>query len=219
MEYLSGSGFCDAAGVSRETYDKLSLYVDLLIKWQGHINLVSPRSLKDVWRRHMFDSVQILSHVSGDNASLLDLGSGAGFPGLVLSILGVENVVLVEPSQKKCSFLKEVVRQTGCGATVFSGRAEEYPVLKLASYITSRALAPLGVLLSMSHPLLAEGGRCLFLKGESYEQELTRSQKRWSMEVEIHPSNAKQLDSGGAAYQQSSYGVLLEIRNLSPRDQ
>jgi 16S rRNA (guanine527-N7)-methyltransferase len=219
MEYLSGSGFCDVAGVSRETYDKLSLYVDLLIKWQGHINLVSPGSLKDVWRRHVFDSIQILSHVSGDQASLLDLGSGAGFPGLVLSILGVESVVLVESNQKKCSFLKEVVRQTGCGASVFAGRAEEYPVLKLANYITSRALAPLEALLSMSHPLLADGGRCLFLKGESYEQELTRSQKRWSMEVEIHPSNAKQLDSGGAAYQRSSYGVLLDIRNLSPRDQ
>jgi 16S rRNA (guanine527-N7)-methyltransferase len=218
MEYLSGPGFCDAAGVSRETYDRLSLYVALLTKWQGHINLVSPGSLKDVWRRHMFDSAQMLSHVSNKRTRLLDLGSGAGFPGLVLSILGVANVVLVESNQKKCSFLKEVARQTASSAEVFGGRAEEYPALKSADCITSRALASLDALLLMSYPLLANGGRCLFLKGESYEQELTQSRKRWSMDVKIHPSNAKELETVSAVYKQPSYGVLLEIRNLSPRD-
>ena len=218
MEYLYGPGFCDATGVSRETYEKLSLYVALLTRWQGHVNLVSPGSLKDVWRRHMFDSAQILSRVSNKQTRLLDLGSGAGFPGLVLSILGAANVVLVESNQKKCTFLKEIARQTASNATVFAGRAEEYPVLKSAGYITARALASLDALLLMSYPLLASGGRCLFLKGESYEQELTQSRKRWSMDVEIHPSNAKELETAGAVYKQSSYGVLLEIRNLSPRD-
>jgi 16S rRNA (guanine527-N7)-methyltransferase len=219
MEYLSGPGFCDAAGVSRETYDKLSLYVSLLTKWQEHINLVSPGSLKDVWRRHMFDSAQLLSHVSGKQTRLVDLGSGAGFPGLVLSILGVADVVLVESNQKKCSFLKEVARQTASHAAVFVGRVEEYPEFNSANYITSRALASLDVLLLMSHPLLANGGRCLFLKGKSYEQELTQSRKRWNMDVTIHPSNAKELETRGVVYRQPSYGVLLEIRNLSPRGQ
>ena len=219
MEYLSGPGFCSAAGVSRETYDKLSLYASLLTKWQGHINLVSPDSLKDVWRRHMFDSAQIFSHVSNKQTRLVDLGSGAGFPGLVLSIMGVAGVVLVESSQKKCSFLKEVVRQTASCATVFVGRVEEYPELNSADYITSRALASLDALLLMSAPLLANGGRCLFLKGARYEQELTQSRKRWSMDVTIHPSNAKELEIRGAVYRQPSSGVLLEIRNLSPRDQ
>ena len=219
MEYLSGPGFCDAAGVSRETYDKLSLYVSLLTKWQEHINLVSSGSLKDVWRRHMFDSAQVFPHVSGKQPRLVDLGSGAGFPGLVLSILGVADVVLVESNQKKCSFLKEVVRQTASCATVFVGRVEEYPELNSADYITSRALASLDALLLMSAPLLANGGRCLFLKGARYEQELTQSRKRWSMDVTIHPSNAKELETRGAVYRQPSSGVLLEIRNFSPRDQ
>ena len=127
MEYLSGPGFCNAAGVSRETYDKLSLYVALLTKWQGHVNLVSPGSLKDVWRRHMFDSAQILSRVSNKQTRLLDLGSGAGFPGLVLSILGVANVVLVESNQKKCSFLKEVARQTASSPRFLRGEPKSTP--------------------------------------------------------------------------------------------
>ena len=166
----------------------------------------------------MFDSAQVFSHVSGKQTRLVDLGSGAGFPGLVLSIMGVAGVVLVESSQKKCSFLKEVVRQTASCATVFVGRVEEYPELNTADYITSRALASLDALLLMSAPLLANGGRCLFLKGARYEQELTQSRKRWSMDVTIHPSNAKELETRDVVYRQPSSGVLLEIRNLSPRD-
>ena len=183
------------------------------------MNLVGPNSLKDVWRRHMFDSFQILSHVLDKKNDTLDLGSGAGFPGLALSIMGATNVVLIESNKKKCSFLKEVVRQTACGAEVFAGRVGEYPMLKSARHITSRALASLEVLLVMSHPLLSNDGRCLFLKGESYEQELTQARKRWSMDVQIHPSNANELETCGDGDKLPSYGVLLEIRNLSPRDQ
>ena len=106
MENLSGADFHSATGVSRETLDKLSLYVDLLIKWQGQINLVGQSSLGGVWGRHMLDSAQIFTYIINQNKSLLDLGSGAGFPGLVLSIMGVSNIVLIESSQKKCAFLK-----------------------------------------------------------------------------------------------------------------
>lgn len=218
MGYLSGPGFHSKTGVSRETLDKLSLYVDLLIKWQGQINLVGPNSLKDVWARHMLDSAQIFPYIVNQNKRVLDLGSGAGFPGLVLSIMGASNVVLLESSQKKCAFLKEVVRQTSCNAVVFNGRIEKYPVLGSAYYITSRALASLETLLFLSHPLLSDGGQCLFLKGKSYEQELTQSRKRWSMGVRVHPSSAGQLVGGEAVFKQPSLGVLVEIRNLKPRD-
>ena len=94
MEHLSGPGFRNLTGVSRETLDKLSLYVELLIRWQARFNLVSPSSIKDVWSRHVFDSIQIYPHVLERKATALDLGSGAGFPGLVLAIMGVSNIVL-----------------------------------------------------------------------------------------------------------------------------
>jgi 16S rRNA (guanine527-N7)-methyltransferase len=218
MKHLSGPAFRDATGVSRETFDKLSLYVDLLIRWQDHTNLVSRGSLNDVWSRHVFDSIQIYPHLLDKNVITLDFGSGAGFPGLVLAIMGVPNVVLIESNKKKCSFLKEVVRQTDCEAEVFVGRVQEYRPPTLAKYITSRALASLESLLLMSYPLLHEGGSCLFLKGESYEQELTQAKKRWNMDVQTHSSNAKDLETSDAIHKLSSYGVLLEIRNFSPRE-
>ena len=218
MEYLSGPRFRDLTGVSRETLDKLSLYVELLIRWQARINLVSPSSIKDVWSRHIFDSIQIYPHVLEKKATTLDLGSGAGFPGLVLAIMGVSNIVLIESNKKKCSFLKEVVRQTDSDAEVFVGRVQEYGSATPVKYITSRALASLEGLLSMSYPLLHQAGKCLFLKGGSYEEELTRSRKKWSMDVQIHSSNAKELEANDVNHRPPSYGVLLEIRNLSPRD-
>ena len=120
-QILSKEAFADLTDVSRETLDKLSAYVDLLIKWQRRINLVGPNTVADVWRRHLLDSAQLYSHLADPKARLLDLGSGAGFPGLVLSILGAKDVTLIESNQKKCSFLGEVIRQTGCAAQVFKG--------------------------------------------------------------------------------------------------
>jgi len=214
-QILSKEAFADLTDVSRETLDKLSAYVDLLIKWQRRINLVGPNTVADVWRRHLLDSAQLYSHLADPKARLLDLGSGEGFPGLVLSILGAKDVTLIESNQKKCSFLGEVIRQTGCAAQVFKGRIEDFPKKNSAAYVSARALAPLDDLLKWSYPLLAEGGTCLFLKGESFDQELTQSQKRWTMEVQIKPSLA---DTGKNPEGGSLNGVLLEIRKLSPSD-
>jgi 16S rRNA (guanine527-N7)-methyltransferase len=166
----------------------------------------------------VFDSIQIYPHVLEKKATTLDLGSGAGFPGLVLAIMGMPNIVLIESNKKKCSFLKEVVRQTGSEAEVFVGRVQEYHTATPVKYITARALASLEGLLSMSYPFLHQAGRCLFLKGESYEEELTQSKKKWSMDVQIHSSNAKDLEINDVNLKRPSSGVLLEIRNLSPRD-
>ncbi len=211
---LSRETFSEKIDVSRETLDQLTLYVDLLTKWQRRINLVGTKTLADVWRRHILDSAQVYPFIV-DRGPLLDLGSGAGFPGLVLSIMGIPNITLLESNQKKCSFLKEVIRQTASSAEVFHGRIEDYPEKNGAATITARAVAPLGDLFDLSYPLLASGGKCLFLKGETYEQELTQSEKKWIMEVQIKPSQA---DTRNNEEGSSLNGVLLDIGKLSPRD-
>ena len=213
MVKFHGSSFCAATGVSDGTFEKLSLYMEKLLKWQARFNLVGSSTLKDAWRRHMFDSSQIFGHIDDVGGRVLDLGSGAGFPGLVLSIMGLPNVVLLESNEKKCSFLREVIRETACSAEVFNGRIEDYPEFQSAKYITSRALAPLGDLLLMSYPLLASGGKCLFLKGHRYEEELTPAKKKWSMEVSIHPSNTNDV-----YLKRGPSGVLIAIRDLSPSE-
>tara|TARA_B100000315_G_scaffold259573_1_gene316130 strand:- start:488 stop:1144 length:657 start_codon:yes stop_codon:yes gene_type:complete len=217
MDILTPEGFAAKIDVSRETLDKLSIYLDLLIKWQKSINLVGSKTLADAWRRHVLDSAQLFSHISKSTDLIFDLGSGAGFPGLVLAIMGAKNVVLMESNQKKCSFLGEVIRRTACSATVFNGRIEDYPEQNTGHYITARALAPLEELCAWSYPLLVPEGKSLFLKGENYEQELTLCQKKWNMEVQIHPSLIE-LDKIGGGEKDVLPGILIEIGKLSPRD-
>ena len=221
MDILTAAGFKNSIDVSRETLDRLSIYVDLLNKWQKSINLIGPKTVADTWRRHILDSAQLFSYINNRNDLVFDLGSGAGFPGLVLAIMGAKNVVLLESNQKKCSFLGEVIRQTACSATVFNGRIKDYSEQKTAKYITSRALAPLDLLCAWSYPLLVPDGKCLFLKGGTYKQELTLSQKKWNMEVQIHPSLInldKDGDGDKDVLPQNLPGVLIELGKLSPRD-
>jgi len=221
MDVLTAAGFKNSIDVSRETLDRLSIYVDLLNKWQKSINLVGPKTVADVWRRHILDSAQLFSYIENRDNLVFDLGSGAGFPGLVLAIMGAKNVVLMESNQKKCSFLGEVIRQTACPAKVFNGRIKDYPEQKTAKYITSRALAPLDQLCAWSYPLLVPKGKCLFLKGETYKQELTLCQKKWNIEVQIHPSLIdldKDGDGDKDVLLQNLQGVLIELGKLSPRD-
>ena len=104
---MDPEGFQAATSVSRETLDRLRLYADLLIKWQKSLNLVGRSTIGDLWRRHMLDSAQLLPFIPARTTRLLDLGSGAGFPGMVLAILGVRGVELVESDQKKAVFLRE----------------------------------------------------------------------------------------------------------------
>jgi 16S rRNA (guanine527-N7)-methyltransferase len=217
LDTLSNGAFCDKMGVSRETSDKLTVYLEVLTKWQRRINLVGQGTMEDVWRRHFLDSAQLYNLIDNQGGRLLDLGSGAGFPGLVLSIMGVPGVTLLEASQKKCSFLREVVRQTSSDAKVFNGRIEDYAEKQKADYLTARALAPLQDLLALGYPLLTSKGKCLFLKGQSYEQELTLAEIRWIMELRVHPSKATNSITERGASGLKAPGVLLEIRKLSPR--
>ncbi len=198
---LSPEEFQGETGVSRETLRRLTAYADLLTKWTRAINLVSRASLRDLWRRHMLDSAQLLPLLPGAPVGrprvIVDLGSGAGFPGLVLAILGAGDLHLVESDRRKAAFLREVVRETGCSAQVHNVRIEELAPIA-ADVVTARACAPLAELLGYAYKFPGrEPGRrpcCLFSKGRRVDEELTEARKRWKMTVEPFPSRT---DPGG----------------------
>jgi 16S rRNA (guanine527-N7)-methyltransferase len=205
---LSIDEFKTAANVSRETLDRLKIYAHILKKWNPRINLVSRRSLDDLWRRHMLDSIQLLEHYKpksspNDKNIWLDLGSGAGFPGLVLAIAGVENIHLVESDGRKCTFLREAARAAGAEVTVHNSRIEAIPPLG-AGIISARALAPLSRLLSWAHPHLGDDGEILLLKGQDVDVELTEAAKCWNMTVRSIPS----ITDGS--------GSILQLSEISP---
>jgi len=188
--------FCQTYGenVSRETFDKLSLYVELLKKWQPKINLVSPKTIDEVWSRHILDSVQISPFITETHEKetlLADFGSGAGFPGLILSALGFINVHLVESDQRKTVFLKEVARQCDLPVTVHNKRIEDTE-LENISCITARALSSLDQLFTYAVPVLKQGGECYFLKGASVDQEIEEAQKNWNFSFTKRPSLTEQ---------------------------
>ena len=180
MEVFGPEDFARSYNVSRETLARLEIYSILLMKWQRAINLVSKGSLEDSWRRHFSDSAQLSRYFSSESSSMLDIGSGAGFPGLVLAIMGARNVHLVESDQRKCQFLREVSRETSTNVTVINDRIENVEP-RIFDVVTSRACAPLDVLLGYAKPYLGLNTVCLFPKGRSIEDELTTAQKRWNI--------------------------------------
>ena len=189
---MTPEDFQRATGVSRETLDRLESYASLLVEWNPAINLVSENSLKDLWRRHMFDSAQLMHYMPTPSDSdrprvIIDLGSGAGFPGMVLSILGAGEVHLVESDQRKTIFLREVAREVHSDAHIHGVRIEQMRDIP-ADVVTARALAPLPELLSMAAPFLSEGGTALFLKGKSATSELEEAEKDWVIQTERYPS-------------------------------
>jgi 16S rRNA (guanine527-N7)-methyltransferase len=166
---------------------RFEAYADRLVKWQKAINLVGPRTLDDVWRRHFLDSAQLWALIPAGSRSLVDLGSGAGFPGLVLAILGFPEVHLIESDQRKAVFLRETARELGVSLLVHAVRAEAVRID--ADLVTARALAPLDRLLDLAAPFLAARRGCgLFLKGAEAAQELTEAQKKRNMRVDRFPS-------------------------------
>lgn len=173
--------------VSRETLRQLDAYVALVEKWQPRVNLVSPASLRDIWMRHIWDSAQLAAYIPDGTRCLVDVGSGAGFPGLVLAILTDAECHLVESDQKKAIFLSTVIRECGLTATVHNDRVESLPCLE-ASIITARALAPLDRLLPLLADQLRPGTRCLFLKGAQAETELASLGAPANLSWHLHPS-------------------------------
>ncbi|MDG2407066.1 MAG: 16S rRNA (guanine(527)-N(7))-methyltransferase RsmG [Paracoccaceae bacterium] len=174
--------------VSRETIEMLHLYADLLIKWNHHINLVSESTIKNLWSRHIEDSAQIFKLVPNIEGNWADLGSGGGFPGLVIAILAqVSNpklqVTLVESDVRKAIFLRTVIRECKLSVRVITDRIEALPSLQ-ADIVSARALAELSQLLHFADRHLRSDGTALFQKGASWRKELAAVDKSWSFQLE-----------------------------------
>jgi 16S rRNA (guanine527-N7)-methyltransferase len=186
---LGLQGFSEIIPVSRETLAKLEAYAELLTRWSARINLVGRDTIADLWRRHILDSAQLRAFAPERVGSMIDLGSGAGLPGLILAILGVPGVELVEADSRKCAFLREAARITETSVMLRPCRIEavsQHPV----DVVTARACAPLDRLLGLAEPFLAPDSECLFLKGERVEEELTLARKRWTMVASAYPSRS-----------------------------
>lgn len=178
-------------GVSRESLHGLVAYVDLLRQWQAKINLIGPDTVDQIWHRHIADSLQLLALLPDDCTNILDLGSGAGLPGLPLAVAlgsaGNITVHMVESNAKKSAFLRQAVRVTGAPAVVHERRIESLDSATLQNdidVVTSRALAPLARLLDYAQKPMENHAIGLFLKGQDVERELTEAAKYWKVSAE-----------------------------------
>ncbi|WP_425092370.1 16S rRNA (guanine(527)-N(7))-methyltransferase RsmG [Tropicimonas sp. S265A] len=192
--------------VSRETMDRLEAYVAILQKWNPKINLVASNTLSDVWVRHIYDSAQVFKALRPTTRHWVDLGSGGGFPGLVVGLLAHEahpelNLTLIESDLRKATFLRTVIRETGISARVLSDRIEEAPP-QAADVVSARALAPLPKLLGYVARHLAEEGVAVLLKGENAKSEVSEARKYWHFSCEETPSLTE------------SRSVVLKLRDL-----
>lgn len=199
--------FARDSGVPRETLSRCSKYVDLLLEWNERLNLVAPSTLADVWRRHMWDSAQLLPLIPPHARTIVDLGSGAGFPGLVLAIClppakGL-TVHLIDSTQKKCRFLETVAAATAAPVQVHWARAEDLKGPK-ADVVTARAVAPLERLFPLAHPFFGPATTGLFLKGRSLNDELTLATKSWRLDATPIPSRS------------DPSGFVLRVTGLTP---
>jgi 16S rRNA (guanine527-N7)-methyltransferase len=201
---VSPEAFADAANVSRETLAHLKAYAGMLEDWNARHNLVSQASLADIWQRHMLDSAQLVQFIPDRARTLADLGSGAGFPGLVLAELlrGKVQVTLFESVTKKCRFLEAVRDRLGLDTIIRNDRMETATPERF-DVVTARACAPLDKLLGYAQAFLAPQTICLFLKGQNVGAELTDARNSWKMRVLQHPS------------QTDPSGTILEVRELS----
>ncbi len=192
--------------VSRETFEKLQTYQNLLTEWQTKFNLVSNGSLNDAWNRHFIDSVQLFKYLPKDCKTLLDFGSGAGFPGLVLAVVAAEKtpylkVTLIESIAKKTLYLKEVAAQLGLDVNIINDRIENIQPQK-ADVITSRAMTSLNGLLGYACRFCKPETVCIFPKGKKYAEELADAHRHWKFKCKIEASDV------------SDEGRILIISNL-----
>ncbi|MER8569488.1 16S rRNA (guanine(527)-N(7))-methyltransferase RsmG [Mesorhizobium sp. M0924] len=207
MSAASWASLQEAAGpVSRETFNRLVTFEQLFLKWNRSINLAAPSTLDDVWGRHILDSAQ-LARIAPQAKRWADLGSGGGFPGLIMAFLLGErdgaSIDLVESNRKKASFLQAVIGQFGLPARVVARRIDDsYALVSAPEIITARALAALPALLDLSAPWLTKGSRALFHKGRDYRSEVEESTHRWAFDLVEHPSMT------------DAHGVILEVTDL-----
>ena len=178
----------DHCDVSRETSERLEIFASTLIKWNPKINLVSKRSLDELWTRHILDSVQVFKAAETASGKWLDIGSGGGLPGVIVAILAAESgtyseVRLMESDQRKCAFLRNVARECGVPMTVVAERIEVANP-EQSSVLSARALADLSDLLSFAERHLSVGGIAIFPKGISWKKEVDNALKQWRFDWE-----------------------------------
>lgn len=188
----SASIFQSNFNVSRETINRLTQYLVVLNKWNHKINLVAPSTLQNAWHRHFADSAQLWALSPHEKHSWLDIGSGAGFPGLVIAAMAAEKapqmeVTLIESDKRKCVFLQTAAREMGVNINVVSKRIEELPSMN-ADIISARALASLPQLLEFAEKHRNPDGICLFPKGARANSELTAATSSWHIQSEAVPS-------------------------------
>ncbi len=201
--------FANDSKVPRETLDRLTLYADLLVERNAQLNLVAESTLADLWRRHFLDSAQLVDQLPTGAKTMVDLGSGAGFPGLVIAILLRDDprfegfhMNLVEATQKKCRFLEEVASATHTPVKVHWSRAEDMRMG--ADIVMARALAPLKKLFRIAFPFFKPGTTGFFLKGRGLDAELTEARESWKLQPIRVPSRS------------DPSGSILRVTGLSP---
>jgi 16S rRNA (guanine527-N7)-methyltransferase len=184
-----GGDDISGVSVSRETSSKLSHLATMTRTWTKKINLVAPSTVDAVWDRHIGDSAQLLAHAPVNWRHWVDLGSGGGFPGLVIAILAHadRDVTLIESDLRKCTFLRTVIRELGLAAKVVNDRIENAKIAR-ADIVSARALAPLGQLLNYTSGILDDSGTALFPKGQTHTSEILSARESWSFECDAMPS-------------------------------
>ena len=195
----------DVPSLSTAKQDRLIAFSRLLTRWNATIKLVSSQDVGHLWTRHIDDALQLTLHMPTGVTHAVDLGSGAGFPGLVLAIATDVHFDLIESDSRKAAFLQEAVAITKAPATIHAKRIEAV-ILEPRVLVTARALAPLRRLLDLAKPLLAEGGCCLFPKGERADAEIRDARKDWDMDLRQIPS------------QTSPTGQIVRITGLRRRE-
>lgn len=199
--------FQDLTGVSRETMSRLDLFEDLLRKWNSAINLVAKSTLDTLWQRHLLDSAQVFTYSQANSGLWADLGSGAGFPGLLIAILAAEEcpalqVTLVEADARKAAFLATAVRECGLKSRIIAERIERTEPLG-ANFLSARALAPLPKLLEYAERHLDPMGAAYLSKGGGWREEIAAARGLWRFDVTPYPSktdaNAAILEVKGIA--------------------
>lgn len=199
--------FAERLGVSRETLERLKVYAALLLRWNARLNLVGRSTEPQLWTRHMADSAQLWALRPEDVRVWADLGTGAGFPGLVIAALAAEEapgltMILVESDARKCAFLYEAVRMMGIKPVIYQERIETVIPLQ-ADVLSARALAPLETLLGYVTKHRRHDGIGLFPKGETVHKEIEAAAKRWRFEHRVHSSITESL------------GVIVEVGAVS----
>ncbi len=202
--------------VTRETAAQFDRYAALLAEWQTRMNLVASSTMPAIWQRHFYDSAQLWPLLPKTAHSLVDIGSGAGFPGLVLALLAQMHqrpldIHLVESIQKKAAFLRHIVQEFSLPVTVHPQRSESLSGLR-ADVITARAVAALPDLFRLCQPLLGADSQLLFLKGRTVRDELTKARESWQFDCRQRPSQTPDADGGDSRGE--GQGMILQISNL-----